>query len=231
MLMVRKAAFAAMFILVSVALFSSAASAQSNGPAPFGKPSTAAPAPAPEPIPIPPINSAPKLSGSFVYVYSFLDIREQLLGHDCLVRLNADLVDALKALGADSKVRSHKDVVGAPSYVATISAGYRGGSSSRGTVPIVETIFANATDERATQARYRLIVLPSTFSTRGAWQFWTIRWTLVDVGSGRIIWSTTTEGRRLIWINVEEGGEVRAKGIVDKFAAEFHNSGIHLGTN
>jgi len=233
MLIVRNAALAAMLVLVCASLSASSASAQSNGPSwagATGTPGSVPPPPLillPPPAPVPPPPVTPKLSGSFVYVYSFLDLREQLFGHDCLRRVNADLVDALKALGADSKVQFHKDIARAPPYDENYQPGYRGASSSRGQVPVVATISANWADEQATHPQYRLIILPSTFSTQGAWQFWTIRWTLQDIASGRIVWSTTTQGKRLIWLSLEEGGETRAKGIVDKFVADFHNSGIH----
>ena len=94
------------------------------------------------------------------------------------------------------------------------------------TLPLKQVVAENAADERATGARYRLVVLPSNFEVMGAGQFWNIRWSLIDIRANRVVWSTTIEGNRIIWWRTTEGAEPRAKGIVDKFMEALRAGGM-----
>ena len=197
--------FEMVLAIVAVSLTATAALAD----APAVTPPITAPAP---------VAAHPALNGAFVYVYSFLDIREAQLGRPCLDLVNRDLVAALKASRVDAKVLNFKDSPTSSTFALYGNAGT--------VLPLKQVVAENAADERATGARYRLVVFPSNFEVMGAGQYWDIRWSLIDIATNRVVWTATIGGNRVIWWRTTEGAEPRAKGIVDKFMDELRKGGM-----
>lgn len=165
--------------------------------------------------------SPPKISGAFVYVYSFLDIRQDQFGRDCIALIDNHLIDALKQSGADAKVLNFKE-----SAIGMDTAELSSPGTSSTQIPVRGTILSNAADEHAVGARYRLIVFPTSFRPIGAGQSWEIRWSLIDTTNDRTIWTSLTHGHRVIWASTNEGADTRARNIVKAFMAELRTSGI-----
>jgi hypothetical protein len=181
----------------------------------------APPAP-PAPIMPPAPPSAPiapaKLRGSFVYVYSFLDVREDLYTSKVLDRFDGDLTARLQAETIGSKIL-HFD-----HSAASSNEFYAGGSingSETRSIPVMETIYRNLPDEMTVKARFRLIVFPSDYTVAGAWRFYQIRFVLIDTRTNRRVMDYLYSGKHLVMWKNSENSEARSKKILDHLFAEL----------
>ncbi|WP_443749579.1 hypothetical protein [Asticcacaulis solisilvae] len=218
---------------------SCAAGAQTSVPEP-------APGPAPEPnIPPPPIlvppvprDSAspapsvkPNLKNATVYIYSYLDLREDHFGSDMLDKVDSKLTNGLKALDVSAKIVRYKSTevyqqsLADDEYKATnrdVSNGFR----ESGAVPVQKVIAEKQVDEIASGAKYRLIVFPKAFTSSGAWRFYTVTWTLYDTATNRKVWSHAYDGRDMIWWRETENAEGRSQKMVDAFIGALTLDGL-----
>lgn len=178
-------------------------------PRPVPMPMIAMPPPPPMVAPMPPAPPMPatpaSLRNSFVYVYNFLDVREEQYGDKVLAQFDAQLIDRLEFVGAHAKVLRYRD-----------SPAMKPGGSHFGStmIPVAETIFANLADEAATGAKYRLIAFPASYTLSGAWRFYEVRWILVDVRTNRKIWSYLYSGKHLVMLRTNENAEARGRKLV-----------------
>ncbi|HRQ86811.1 MAG TPA: hypothetical protein PLY16_01745, partial [Candidatus Saccharibacteria bacterium] len=93
-------------------------------------------------------------------------------------------------------------------------------------VPVQTVINSNKTDEQLYGAENRLIIFPSKASFEQARIDYEIRWELVDVKSGQVIWSTMSEGFHMnAWVP-DEDPQPRAKKIVDAIIKEMQRNKI-----
>lgn len=157
------------------------------------------------------------IRGSKVYAYSFLDLRDAELGADMLSQIDAQLTQSLASANVAMKVLRFKDSEPGRSFATT-----SGGMS----VPVRQTIDSNLSEEKAQGTDYRLVVFPSKITLSGAWKFYDIRWDLIDVRTGRAVWSSASQGKHLTMWKNDEDPEARAKVIVDGVVAEFKKSGL-----
>ncbi len=148
-------------------------------------------------------------------VYSFLDLRDAEFGPNMLAEFDKQFAAALAASSVTvSTLRFKNSQPGR--YFATTSGGV--------SVPVRDTIESNASEERAFGASYRLIIFPSKMTLSGAWKFYDVRWDLVDTRTGRIVWTTTSQGKHInAWKN-DEDPAARAKTIVDGIVGELKSS-------
>lgn len=180
--------------------------------------------------PLPPAQAAAidaatmKLPGSFVYVYSFLDVRKDEYTPKVLAQFDADLVARLRALGISSKVfhftessRSQEEF-----FANKVTDGAQ--SQSR-MIPVGETIDGNVADERAAKARFRLVIFPDNFTLAGAWRFYDIRFMLMDIASGRTILEYAYSGKHMVILKNSENAEARSRKILDGAFAEMRAKG------
>ena len=157
------------------------------------------------------------IRNSAVYIYSFLDIREDEFGPSMLAELNKQLVQVLSNSGVPSKILRFKD----SEYSKTFSLVDKSMS-----IPVQETILGNANQEQEFGAKYRMIVFPTEMSTSNMSNIYVIRWDLVDLNTGEIMWSITSRGTHMkMWKN-DEAPEARAKTIVDGFVNEMMKSNM-----
>jgi hypothetical protein len=155
------------------------------------------------------------IKGSRVYVYSFLDIRAKDIGQSLVNEVDAQLVSGLAESGVTSKALQFKHSEVGQSYSLT------GGGM---TVPIGPTIKANLAEERAFDAKYRLVIFPSVMRLQGAWKFYDVRWDLFDTQTNTLVWSGNSHGKHLSLYSNNENPKERAKTIVDSALAAFANS-------
>src|SRR6266850_1001568 len=146
------------------------------------------------------------LKNSKLIAYSFLDVRDAEFGPSMLDELDKQLAQELLKSGITLSILRFKDSDPGRNYSFT-------GSGMQ--IPVRETIVRNLANERTMRAEYRLIIFPSKMTLSGAWKFYDLRWELVDVSTGRVIWSTTSHGKHLTAWRSEELPEARAKTIVD----------------
>jgi hypothetical protein len=141
-----------------------------------------------------------------------------------LMEFNRQLPAALEKRGVKSKVLPFKASELGRSFSMTE---YTSGANGSGiNIPIKRTISLNAPDEKLLGAEYRLIVFPSQMTISGVWQFYDVRWDLVEVKTGRIFWTTTSHGKHLVGWKNDEQPEARAKTIVTSVLAEFGKSNL-----
>jgi hypothetical protein len=144
---------------------------------------------------------APSLSGSRVYVYSFLDLNRDVIGYKLLRDLDPRLISGFSAASLEAKLAM-------PSYGALeqIKTEARPVSSSSFStaystpIPVDAILSAHAEKEKAFGANYRLLILPSETTTYGTTDgitrvgleggAYVVRWYLVDTASNRIVWQT-----------------------------------------
>lgn len=164
-----------------------------------------------------------------VYIYSFLDVRESLIGKNMLRELEIQLGERFER--NDVKVeqlwflRSPLSRETSLNEEATRSTSiYVRSSTIR--VPVAETIRSNVSAELAFSPRYRLTVFPAQSNASGAGTGYKIYWDLFDVTSNKLVWRTDSDVRNLNLLKVDEMPTERAKAIVDGIFHEFAKSGV-----
>jgi hypothetical protein len=184
--------------------------------------------------PVPPLLSAAsgadnagppdvKLPGSLLYIYSFLDVRETEFTPKVLDQFDAALTARLGALKVSSKIlRYNKIKQDQGEFVANNTSV---GSDSR-MIPVAQTIDRNLADERAAQARYRLIVFPANFETAGAWRFYEIRFILMDTADNRRAFEYVYKGKHMVMWKNSENADARSKKILDAAFVELQAKGF-----
>jgi hypothetical protein len=166
-----------------------------------------------------------RLQGAFVYIYSFLDVRENDFGPRILDQIDAQLIAGFKKGGAESKVLRFKESAEGRDYAEARTVPFRGSVRTTEHVPVNETVHSNLSDETAVGATYRLLVFPSNFVQSNAWQFFDIRFFLIDCATNKTVWQTTIKGRHLTWWKNDEGAEGRARKITDDVMGQLKAAG------
>jgi hypothetical protein len=152
-----------------------------------------------------------------LYAYNFLDVRDSHLGPSMLAEVDKQLGQRLSASGVTLKVLQFKNSEVGKSFSS---------DSGAMTSPARETILSNLSAERAFQADYRLIIFPANMLHNGVRKTYTIRWDLMDVRSGKIVWTATSEGNRMVLWGTDELPVSRAKVIVDGLIEEMKANGL-----
>ncbi len=164
-----------------------------------------------------------KLSGSFLYVYSFLDVRQSEYTPKVLDQFDADLTARLNGFAVTNKIlRYTESAKGKDEFFA---AKTREGEDSR-SIPVSETIARNIEDERASKARFRLIVFPANFTLSGSWRFYDIRFILMDAATNKRLLEYTYSGQHLVMLRDSENAAARSKKILDAAFAELMAKGF-----
>jgi len=191
-----------------------------------GLPELYADAPVP-PLAPPPAGSAAalpaKLQGSFVYVYSFLDVREDEYTPKVLGQFDADLTARLAALHISSKILRFNESSRGKEESYEKKSGY--GDTSR-SVPVGETVARNFDDEHASGARFRLLIFPSNFTTSGVWRFYDIRFQLMDTFLNKQLWEYVYSGKHMVMLKDSENAQARSKKILDHAFEELKAKGF-----
>lgn len=152
-----------------------------------------------------------------VYIYSFLDLREGMFGPSMLAATNRQLVDKLAAVGVKAKVLPFKQSEQGRYFPVTRASAE---------IPVEKVIAANAAEEAALGARYRLIIFPQATENQGTWFVYDVRWELVDIKTGRNVWVVKTHGGRLIMWHADEEPEGRAATLVDSLIKEMKTAKV-----
>jgi hypothetical protein len=150
-----------------------------------------------------------------IYIYSFLDAREIEFGPNLLTEFDAQFIGELEKSGVKGKILRFKDSdIGR--YYSMTNTGMQ--------LPVGQVIESNLSNERAFDAKYRLIIFPNRMRLSGAWKFYDVQWDLFDTQTGKRVWSTTSYGKHInMWKN-DEDPRARAKTIVDGVLTELRNS-------
>lgn len=158
-----------------------------------------------------------------VYVYSFLDLREGHLGPKFLAEVKRQLSEAFAQEGVrDRQLWFEESPLRAQFSLQTAG---RTDFRSKTRVPVGEVIEATKEDERLFGASHRLVVFPSLVSTSTTSNMFTIRWDLVDVHSGRVVWTTVSRSNHMKWFRGDESPQERAAIFVRALMDELRKAG------
>lgn len=160
-----------------------------------------------------PLDQTPRgrLGGSFVYIYSFLDVRLKEFGPRMLAQIDQQLAAGFATRDVRTKLLRFRDSEPGRDPSATGEMGEAGVM-----IPVRETVRSNADDERSVGANYRLIEFP-LFAGWAEWgEEYRTRWDLYEVGDSKLIWSRIYQNTHLIMFRADENAENRAKAMVDK---------------
>jgi len=180
------------------------------------------PPPAPPPLSAPAVAAIvpPQVGGSFVYIYSFLDVRQEEFSPKVLQQLDDDL----KARFSVAQVRV-KSLSFRNSSTGQFYSTENTGSGST-LIPVERTIKENEADEHSEGANFRLIIFPSNFTVSGAWRFYDIRCLLIDVTDNRTRWTYIYHGSHLVIWKESENAAARSKKILDAMFADMRARGL-----
>lgn len=204
-----------------------AAQANATQDAPQKAPPPVVVVPAPPvviPPPAPPAVEKDKLKGNFVYIYSFLDVREDGYTAKVIDQFDADLLARLDTVSSDGKILRFKE-----SKVSRSDEFFAGGSvhgSESRSIPVMQTIASNLQDEVASNARYRLIIFPSNYIVSGAWRHYEIRFVLMDTITDRRMMSYNYSGRHMVLFSNSENAASRSKKIIDALFEQLAAEGF-----
>lgn len=147
----------------------------------------------------------PALTGSHVYIYSFIDVRNNDLGPRMIAQVNEQLRARLAEYGVETRLVTFRET----SYGRYTSV------TGSVAVPVPQIVEQNARAEQEFGADYRLVIMPTQITIYDAAQNYQITWDLFDVNTGEIVWSSSMRGNRTVWYSADEDAEGRAATIVD----------------
>ena len=145
------------------------------------------------------------LKDQSIYVYSFLDIRDNQFGSNMLKMLDEYIISDFQSENADVKVVRFLD-----SKIAKLHS-----VTNDTELPIDGFILENLENEQNFSANYRLIIIPSKMRLQGAWKHYDITWQLQNVKTNMIAWKAISEGSHLTTFYPDENPDERAKKIID----------------
>lgn len=165
-----------------------------------------------------------------VYVYSFLDLRENELGPKFLGEVQRQFAEALKAKGASSAQLSFNDSPLRAEYLLKeepVRGSLTRQASTR--VPVGEVIATNLRAEAAFGAPYRLIVFPASLTALNTGHRFDVRWDIYDARTNVRVWSATSETLHQNWISHDESPVERAKILVEGIILQMTKAGVFGG--
>ena len=92
--------------------------------------------------------------------------------------------------------------------------------------PIDKVIVEKSAEELSNNAKYRIIVFPTSFRNEGAWRYYDITWSIVSIESGKSIWNYTYHGSHVSILSNSENKVKRSRKIVDAVIGEMKRAGI-----
>jgi hypothetical protein len=162
-------------------------------------------------------SSTARLRGQRVYIYSFLDLRQQALGPKLVAAVHEQLVSRFTAAGAVTKLTEFRGTEVGQSFASTNQAA---------AVPVKATVDQNLGREKEFNPRYRFFVFPRSVSVQGTGNFFVVDWRMVDVTDDKEVWYMESRGSHMKMFLGDEFPTDRAKELVDGLFKEFGAKGL-----
>ncbi|MCK4118389.1 energy transducer TonB [Ralstonia nicotianae] len=144
-----------------------------------------------------------------LYIYSFLDVRQNNLGSNYLTMFEMLLAEELTKRNVNSKQlwfnRSQTALHTAMIDSVTLGSPY--GRNSTTQVPVKRTIAENRANETSFGARYRMTLFPKNISNNA----YAIYIDIEDAMTGKLVWYATMNGHNFNWVIADEVPEQRAR--------------------
>jgi hypothetical protein len=156
-----------------------------------------------------------------LYVYSFLDVKDQDYGTEFLKLARAGLDTALSGANVRHVQAWSRDpeLAGAALVTTRRYIPFKGNQQST-YVPVNEVVAANRPQERQFGAQYRLLIFPSQTDFMGMGYQFRIQWELVDLRTERSAW-TATSFLETFAVASNENTQARANGFVSGLIDEW----------
>lgn len=184
-------------------------------------------APVPRPIGPAPVgavgDSVAKIGGASVYVYSFLDVRQDEFTPKVLDNFDAALTSRFNGTTVSSKILRYAQAKQAAGQFAARRS-LQGSDNQM--IPVAETILRNRADEESQKADYRLIIFPSNFVSSGAWRAYEIKFVLVNIANNQTVLDYTYQGRHMVVFKESENADGRTNKILESFFVEMRSKGL-----
>lgn len=153
-----------------------------------------------------------------VYMYSFLDLRVDIIGRNTLDLFEKYISHEFKERGIATKLLSFNTANMGGSALLEDGNGVE--------VPIGKVIETNIDKEMAFSTDYRLIIFPSYVRTGTGIVSYQIRWDIVKTKSGERIWSANSWTSNTIWMSNDEIPEKKAKVLVNGLFSQLESEGL-----
>ncbi len=161
-----------------------------------------------------------------LYVYSFLDVREGILGKKFLAEVQRQLGEALAADGVKSKQLWFENSPLRNDF--SLAAVGQNPASTAMRIPVEEVIKANQGDDASFGSTHRLLALPASVTSTNTSIHFMVRWVLIDAQTNKVQWSTSSASNEMRWFLGDENPVGRAKDFVDGLMVELRKSGAIL---
>lgn len=162
-----------------------------------------------------------KIGGAPLYIYSFLDVREENYTPKVLAQLDGDLTAFFNGELVKTRILRFRSSPLGENYSASIGVG-----QDSTMIPVGPVIEQNLADEAAFGARYRLVIFPASYSSVGAWRYYDIRWILSDARTNARLWTHMYSGRHLVMWSDKENAAARSKKIIDDLERAMRDEAI-----
>jgi hypothetical protein len=124
------------------------------------------------------VTSGENLKNTQIYIYSFLDARENEFGQNLLSEFDEQFIGELEKSNVKGKILRFKDSdVGR--YYSMTNTGMQ--------IPVGQVVASNLSNEREFDTKYRLVIFPSKMTISGAWRFYDVQWDLIESQTGKRI--------------------------------------------
>lgn len=153
-----------------------------------------------------------------IYMYSFLDLRVDIIGRNTLNLFEKYISHEFKTRGIPTELLSFNTANMGDSALLEDGNGVE--------VPIGKVIKKNIGNEIAFSTDYRLIIFPSYVRTGTGIVSYQIRWDLVKAKTGERIWSANSWTSNTIWMSNDEVPERRAKVLIDGLFSQLEREGL-----
>lgn len=144
-----------------------------------------------------------------VYIYSFLDVRQNNLGNNYLAMFEPLLAEELAKRNVNSKQLwfNRSQTARHTAMMDTVTFAGLNHRNSTTQVPVKRTITENLADESSFGARYRMTLFPKSISNNA----YAIHIDIEDATTGKLVWYATMNGRNFNWVIADEVPEQRAR--------------------
>ncbi len=158
-----------------------------------------------------------------IYLYSFLDLREGILGPRFIDEVKHQFPAATSQEGIALQQLWFND---SPLRAQFSLEAVKTNSGSKTRVPVDEVIQANQENERSFGASHRLIAFPSSVMASTTANSFDIRWALVNTKTNQVSWATTSFSYHQVWFGRDDNPQERAKTFVQGFMSELRKAKV-----
>jgi hypothetical protein len=167
--------------------------------------------------PSPPNTSGDSIKDTRIQLYSFLDVREDVLGITFVAEVNKQLAGALQGELVTTQLATFKDSPAARYFTV---------SNKDLSVPMVDVIAANLNNEKTFSATHRMILFPKSTLVKDGGPDFVLQVDIYEVKTLKLIWRNTVNVHQYNSIYYDMNSEGRARTLVTEVMKSFKSAKI-----